>query len=98
MGLPTAIASGALAVGTTVLFTGHNYLDSIQILTDGANPGTVTVYDNTAASGKIVAVLSVPAANLSGSVVFDRALRADIGLTVVVAGTGAQGFVGYGAA
>lgn len=94
----TSISSGALASGsTTTLFNGHNFLNSIVVTTDGTNAATVTVYDNTAASGKVIAVITVPGASLGVSFVPNFALKVDIGLTVVVAGTGATAYIGYGA-
>jgi hypothetical protein len=94
----SSVASGALASGsTTTLSSGKGYLNSVQVTTDGTNAATATVYDNTAGSGKVLAVLIVAGATLSGSRNFLPALRADIGITVVVSGTGANAYVGYGA-
>ena len=93
----TASTTGALAVGTTVVFNGRNTLNSIQVSTDGVNNATCTVFDNTAASGKVLAILTVLGANLNGGRSFDNALRAENGLTVVVAGTGATAYISFGA-
>lgn len=99
MASSTALSSGPIATGvTTVLATGRGLLNSINVTTDGTNAATVTVYDNTAASGKVIAVLAVPGASLSGWANFARPIRTDIGLTVLVAGTGATGYVNHGAA
>lgn len=93
-----AKASGALATGsTTTLMSGKSTLNSVQITTDGTNAGTVTVYDNTAGSGKVLAVVISEGAYRTRSIVFVNPLRADLGLTVVVAGTGATAYVGFGA-
>lgn len=97
MAKTTAVSSGALATGsTTTLAAGHSALNTINVLTDGTNPATVTVYDNTAASGKVIAVMSVPGASLSSVLSFYPAVRCDIGLTIVVSGTGATGYISYG--
>lgn len=94
----TAISSGVLATGsTTTLATGRGLLNSIIVLADGTNGATVTVYDNTAGSGKVVAVVTVPLTSTYASLNFSRAVRTDIGLTVVVAGTGASAYVNHGA-
>lgn len=95
---PTANPSGALAVGTTTLWTGKCTLNSIQVVTDGTNTATVTVYDNTAASGTIVALVKILGANLFGGCDFSNALKCENGITVVVAGTGATAYVGFGGA
>lgn len=92
-----AKASGALAVGTTTLMGGKATLNSVQVVTDGTNAATVTVYDNTAGSGKILSLVKVVGTTLHDCVVYDSPLRGDVGLTVVVAGTGATAYVGYGA-
>ena len=93
-----ATPSGALAVGTTTLFNGKMSLNSVIVATDGTNAATVTVYDNTAASGKILTILSVGGTAFSGAQIFNAALRAEIGITVVVAGTGATAYVAIGSA
>jgi hypothetical protein len=94
----TALTSGALAAGsTTLLSTGKGTVNSIQLTADGTNAATVTIYDEVTATGKVVAVLQIPATGVYNAVVFVNALRCDIGLTVVVAGTGAVAYVGYGA-
>lgn len=94
----TAVSSGALASGsTTTLMTGKGTLNSLQLIGDGTNAATVTVYDELSATGKVLAVLSLPATGVCTSIVFVNALRADIGLTVVVGGTGGNAYVGYNA-
>lgn len=99
MSRSTAIATGALATGsTTTVLTGRGLLNSLQVVTDGTNAGTITVYDNTAGSGKVVAVLTVLGATLSDSFTPTFAIRTDIGLTFVVSGTGAVAYASFGAA
>lgn len=99
MARSTALSSGALATAsTTTLLTGRALLNSVVIVTDGTNAGTVTVYDNTAGSGKVLVVFTVPGTALSGQLDFSNAVRGDIGLTVVVTGTAAVAYVMYGGA
>lgn len=89
-GTSTSISSGVLAPGTHVLFDGRHILNSVLI-----QPGaTVTIYDNTAASGKIV-FLYVNAGTSTEFVSFVDSPRVLIGLTVVVAA--ANAIVYYGA-
>lgn len=96
---PTSNPSGALAVGTTLVFNGKFTLNSIQLVPDGTNAATLTIYDNIVASGKVLAVLSAPAASLlSLSMDFSNALKAEIGITAVVAGGTAVGYVNTGGA
>ena len=91
MSAPTAISSGVLTPGTTTLFTGKQYLNSV-ILQPTA---VVTIYDNTSAAGTVL-FLVTNAGTSTLVVPFNRAIRADIGLTVVVAT--ANAIVHYGAA
>lgn len=86
----TSLSSGELAAGTTVLFTGHSLVNGVIV----APGGTVTLYDNTAASGKVIFSF-VNAGTNSESILFNRAVRADIGLTAVFATAG--GYVFHGA-
>lgn len=100
---PTANPSGALAVGTTTLFTGRFTLNSIMLLSDGTTACSVTIYDNTAASGKIMAVLAIPAPAIAATpqtatMSFSNAVKAEIGITVVVAGGTSTAYVNTGGA
>ena len=95
--MATAMSTGSIAAGTTTVFTGKSYLNSYTILTDGVNTALVQIYDNTAGSGKLIATAQLAAAALPVTVVYDIPLRCDIGLTVVVTGTGATALVGWGA-
>lgn len=93
----TALTTGLLAVGTTTVLTGRSFLNSIQLFGDGTNAPTVTVYDNTAGSGTILARVTGPATGVYQFFTPSFALRGDVGLTIVVAGTNATAIVGYGA-
>ena len=94
----TSVSSGALATGsTTTLLSGKATLNSVQLIGDGTNAPTVIVYDNTAGSGKIIAQLSGAATEKFVAFVPAFAIRSDIGLTVVVSGTGSSAIIGYGA-
>lgn len=100
---PTANPSGALAVGTTTLFTGKFTLNSVILVADGTAAASVTIYDNTAASGKIIAVIAVPAPAIAVTATsyfldFSNAIKAEIGITVVVAGGSAVAYVNTGGA
>ena len=93
-----AISSGILATGsTTTLQTGKSILSGVVAISDLTNPATVIVYDNTAASGTVLAKVKAPAAVGVAAITFPTPVRGDIGLTVVVSGTGAEAVVTYGA-
>lgn len=94
----TAISTGVLATGsTTTVLTGKATLNSIQLFGNGTNAPSVIVYDNTAGSGKIVTQLIGVAATTYLDFIPHAALRADLGMTIVVAGTGASAIVSFGA-
>lgn len=91
-----AVSSGALT-GTTLLFNGTAHLNAVQLVLDGTNAGTVTCYDSLTGTGKVIAILSGAATSTGSSIVHVCPVRCDIGLTIVVAGTGAQAIVAYNA-
>lgn len=98
MSRSTALSSGLLAAGTTTLVSRKSFLNSVSVNSDGTNAATVVVYDNTAGSGKVLAKL-VTGTSGTLSMTFNCAVRADIGITVVVSGTGTpQAVVTYDAA
>lgn len=87
-------SSGAIAVGTTSVVTRPCRLMSM-IVVGGSAASTITVYDNaSAASGTVLAAFSC-AASTTWSDHFGDGLVANNGLTVVVAGTAAVGYIGY---
>ncbi len=98
MSSSTSQSTGLLTAATTVVSAYPNILDHVQINTDGTNNATVTVYDNTAASGKIVCQRTVLGANQGLATNLIPPVKLEVGLTVTIAGTGASAIVGYGAA
>jgi hypothetical protein len=89
---PLAAAQGGAAAGsfsyknittdtTTTLKTGPGYLHTVCVNTPAAT-GTITIYDNTAASGTKIALIT-SFASVSGCFVYDVAFWT--GLTVVTA-------------
>jgi len=65
--------------GTTVVASGRVTLHSVTVGTAGT---TITIYDNTAASGQVIAIIGA----ITGTFVYD--VQCNIGITVVVAGSG----------
>lgn len=90
MGSPTTQSTGELAPATTVIFNGHEFINAVVIQPSGV----VTIFDNTAGSGKVVFQFT-NASTSTASVVFRNAVRCDIGATVV--NTGGNCNVYYGA-
>jgi hypothetical protein len=69
--------------------TGYGILTRIKIVTDGTNLGTVTIYDNTVASGKIIDKTPVPGASYYGGGNITVPVSYMNGLYVEITGTGA---------
>lgn len=91
---PTGALNGQnlSANGTTTLKSAAGWLHSIAINTKGATGNTLTVYDNTAASGTKLATIDTT--SQIQSLLFD--LTFNTGLTVVLAnGTSADITVSY---
>jgi len=65
---------------TTVVKSGAGFLHAIVVTKAGGSANTITVYDNTAGSGTVLASIN---ANVQGTYLFDRAFST--GLTVVTA-------------
>lgn len=73
--------SHQVANGTFTVTSGPGVLDKIVVNTAGVTD-TITVYDNIAGSGNVIAVIND---TLAGDFVYDIAFT--IGLTLVIAGT-----------
>jgi len=71
---------------TTVCKTGFGRLSKIVINRSIAN-AVVTVYDNTAGSGTIIATITMPATLLQTHVTLDYGCNFGTGLTVVTSST-----------
>lgn len=100
MSCPSSKASGQLAAGTTAVKASKTRLCTVTVVGDGTNAATVTVYDNaSAASGTILAqaVVAATTTNRTEHLVFFNPIQAFNGLTVVVSGTGALGYLTYDA-
>ena len=84
-----ALSSDLLGIGTTVVMPRKSMLSGLMVITDNINIATVTVYDNTSTgAGKVLAKCSATATTGANSLAFVTPVRADLGITVVVAGTG----------
>lgn len=96
----TAISSGLKAAGTYQITLGKGILSALHAISDGTNVATVTAYDNAAGdtSGVVLAKVNGSVTTGSNGVILTTPVRFDLGLVIVVAGTGApQGIVHTGA-
>lgn len=76
-------AAHLAAAATTTVKSGAGYLHSIIVNSKGTVASTITVYDNTAGSGTVIAIID--SLGLSGAFTYDIAFTT--GLTLVVTGT-----------
>jgi len=92
-----AISTGELAAGSHAVYTGICYLAGLQVLIDGTNDGEIVVYDNTAASGKVIGRHKIEGTALAhyGGRNFSFPVVAQTGLYAVITGTNAKGIVEY---
>lgn len=98
MGL--AISSGLIgATAGAIITTGKSILSGVTVITDTVNVATATVYDNAVgnASGNVIARVSATATTGANSIAFVTPIRAELGLSIVVVGSGSpQAIVYYG--
>lgn len=88
-------SSGQLAVGTTAVVAAPALLHCLS-LSPAAAASSITVYDNaSAASGTILASLESPASVSTVSLPLNSPIFSKFGLTVVIAGAAATGFILY---
>ena len=81
--MPSNNYSHLTTAGTTVLATGSCVLHTVTL--NGAAAATLTLYDNTAASGNVICVITTTTSTSLGTIALDVLCRT--GLTAVVTGT-----------
>lgn len=94
--MASSISSG-LKTANAVIASGKNRINSVTLITDGTNAGTIVIYDNaSAASGTVLAKVKCSGAGLVQHVVFENPVVAQDGIYADVTGTGAEYIVYYG--
>jgi hypothetical protein len=93
--MASSISSGALTANTQVV-TGKGLLNGVLVNTDGTNAATVVVYDGTDTNGIMLVKAVVAGSENIKDILFNKAVRADVGLYVTVNGTGASAIVYHG--
>lgn len=89
--------SSDLKVASALVATGRNRINAITFLGDGTNASTLTIYDNTSGSGKVIAKLVNKAADQQNHVIFTFPVYCENGIYGALAGTGGNYIVYYGA-
>ena len=89
-------AKTSYQIGTSAIVkTGSCVLWAVLVITDGTNAATVTIYDNTAASGDVLAKFVVAGATQYGGRNWVCPVGAKNGLYAAISGTGATCIVEY---
>ena len=89
--------SSDLLTASALIATGKNRVNAISVIGDGVNAATLTVFDNTTGSGKVLAQVLVKAADFQNHVIWTFPVYAEVGLFATLTGTGAKYIVYYGA-
>lgn len=90
-------SSGTLSAAASV-FQGEGNFHGIAIATDGTNAVTVSIYDNTTNSGRLLVptfIASTSAADRTRSFVMSPPVRFNTGLYVDITCSGTVGYVVY---
>lgn len=93
--MASSLSTGVLNANTLV-FSGRQRINALTVFTDGTNDATVSLYDNTAASGKIGVKGLCVGANKVAHFIFENPVFMQDGLYAAVSGTGATFIVYYG--
>jgi hypothetical protein len=91
--MPLVVYSSTLGLKTSseLQYTGKCACTAFVIITNGSANATLTLYDNTEASGTVRAKLVVPGANLSGGRNYSTyPLRFENGIYAELSGAGAS--------
>lgn len=87
------VISSGLESSSSIISSEPSWLAGVEIITNGTDPATVTVYDNTEDSGVILFKGTVAGASNFDSINFQNPVRADDGLYLDLSGTGATSIV-----
>jgi hypothetical protein len=85
-----------LLTSTAQVVGGKNRINAITFLGDGTNTSTLIIYDNTSASGKVLAKLVNKATDQQNHVIFTNPVLAEKGLFASLSGTGGNYIVYFG--
>lgn len=97
MASPQPVTTSGLLTADTAVLARPGRLKHVMLIADGTNAATVIVYDNaTAASGNVLAKLSIAATGTHQFVQFDAAgVECNAGIYADVTGTGAAFVIGF---
>lgn len=88
--------SSGLKTADAAIATGVNRVNAVTLLGDGTNAASLILYDNTAASGTVLAKVTQLATARLTHIIFENPVYAEKGIYADVTGTGAEYIVYYG--
>lgn len=80
---------------SALIHTGRCLLLGIKGLTDGANQLTLSIYDNTTATGTIKDKCQIPGADGEGGIIYPAPMRIDTGIYVTSSGGTHEYYIYY---
>ena len=89
--------SSDLLTASALIATGKNRINAISLIGDGVNAGTLTVYDNTSAAGKVIGYVATKTSDVQNHIIFTFPVYAENGIFASLTGTGAKYIIFYGA-
>ena len=94
--MATSSISSDLKAASALIATGRNRINAITFLGDGTNASTLIVYDNTSATGKVVAKVVNKTTDQQNHVIFTNPVIVENGIYGSLSGTGGNYIVYYG--
>lgn len=95
--MTTSSANTGVQTTSQLTFTGRNRINAVSLFGDGVNAGTLNIYDNTAASGKVAVKVQVKASDYQNHVIFTQPVLMENGIYCSLTGTNANYIVYYAA-
>jgi len=94
--MATSSANSGLQTTSQLVFNGRNRINAVSLFGDGVNAGTLTIYDNTSAAGKVACKVQVKAADYQNHVIFTMPVYMENGIYCSLVGTNSNYIIYYG--
>ena len=94
--MATSSISSDLKSASALIATGKSRSNAITFLGDGTNASTLTIYDNTSGSGKIISKIANRTTDQQNHVIFTNPVMAENGIYCVLGVTGGTYIIYYG--
>lgn len=81
---------------SALIATGANKINAITFLGDGTNSSTLTIYDGTSASGKVLAKVVNRPSDQQNHIIYTNPVKCETGIYASLSGTGGTYIVYFG--